>query len=253
MKYNTLNNFQHIFEREDYAHICNKNHIEQISSIFLNSLSNPDGKESLYKTIAIKYLENLTSFLTWLQTKDIPDLAEAYKILSEEIKRAINLLGESEVKRRSISSGYCKKFNKIFLYELTILNKGIEFSFDPEIISSTNINREQIIRYLFDNKVGLGRKYLYNKIGKHSFVNKVPLLNRLELIFSLKLLTRPSHNDVRTFNKWRDLGSGQAPVRLLVAEKLLGKDKIYFLFRINEHPAYQAQLLVHPEKVAFAA
>lgn len=104
---------------------------------------------------------------------------------------------------------------------------------------------------MFDTVEGLGRKFLFNKLGKHAFTNKIIRLNRQELVITLRLLVLPSQ--IRKYNGWIDIGSGQAPVRILMASRILGKDKIYFLYKINEHPTYQAQLLVSPDKTEFEA
>jgi hypothetical protein len=254
MKYETLKNFQHIFQREDYVHISNEDNIKQVSAILVTHISNPDGKETTYKEILRLYLENVTSFLTWLQIKNIPDLREGYKLISDEIRRAITLFDYPEIKRRSISRGYCKKFNEMFLYGITKFEPGVKLVFHPIIIGSTNVDKSQLVRYIFDTIEGLGSRFLFNKIGKHAFVNKITTLSREELIILIRLLLQPSASQIRVYNGWKDIGIGQTPVRILSLQKrFFGKEKVYFLYKINEHPQYQAQLLVHPDKVAFAA
>lgn len=253
MTYETLKNFQHIFQREDYAHISNEEKIKQVSAILLTYIPNPDGKETTYKEILKLYLENITSFLTWLQIKNIPDLEEGYKIISDEIRRAINLLDYPDIKRRSISRGYCKKFNEIFLYGIKKLEPGVKLVFHPNIVGSTNVEKNQLMRYIFNTTEGLGSKFLFNRIGNHSFANKITRLSRQELVVALRLLVMPGSNQIRTYNGWTDRGISQTPVRILTVSESVGKTKVYFLYKINEHPQYQAQLLVPPDKVAFAA
>ena len=153
------------------------------------------------------------------------------------------------LKRKNISRGYCKKFNEMFLYGLKKFELGVQLVFHPNVLGSTNITKDQIIRYFFNKEIGLGKKFLYNKRGKHAFANKVSALNREELVVLLRLLVMPNSNQIRTYNGWIDIGISQAPVRVLIASR----DKVYFLYKINEHRDYQAQLLVSPDKVTFAA
>ncbi len=253
MTYETLKNFQHIFQREDYTHISNEENIKQVSAILLTHISNPDGKEMTYKEILRLYLENVASFLTWLQIKNIPDLEEGYKIISGEIRRAINLFDYPEIKRRSISRGYCKKFNEIFLYGIKKFEPGVKLVFHPTIIGSTKVEKNQLIRYIFDTTEGLGGRFLFNNVGNYSFANKITELSRQELVVALRLLVTPASSQIRTHNGWIDRGISQTPVRILTVLESSRKIRVYFLYKINEHSQYQAQLLVSPEKVAFAA
>lgn len=139
------------------------------------------------------------------------------------------------------------------MFGLSKLHDGIRAAFDPDIISSTKINTEQFVRYILDNAEGLGRTFLFHKTGRHSFVNKIGSLNMQELKVTARLLMRPSGNQVRTYHGWRDLGLGQTPIRILSAHRFLGRDRVYFLFRLSEHAAYDAQIEIPPDKVVFSA
>lgn len=253
MGYKNLRNFQTILNREDFNYISGHKKIKEVGEIILYHISNPDDRESIYIKLLEEFLENLISFYESIAGHNIPDIKRGYLIVIEELQRCIKLFSEPEFKRKSISRGYCKKFNKTFLYGLSKLLIGIRAAFDPDIISSTKISREQFIRYILDNVEGLGKKFLFNKKGSHAFENKISILNMRELIVTSRLLVRPSGNQIRTFNGWRDLGLGHAPVRILSEHRGFRKDKIYFLYRLNEHAEYEAQLRTSPDKVAFSA
>lgn len=253
MGYKNLRNFQTILNRKDFSYISDHKKIKDVEEIILCRISNPDGIESIHIKFLEEFLENLTLFYDSITGHNILGIKRGYLIVFKELQRCIELFSEQEFKRKSISREYCKKFNKTFLYGLSKLLDGIRAAFDPDILSSTKIDREQFIRYILDKVEGLGKKFLFNKTGRHAFVNKISVLNMPELIVTSRLLVRPSGNQVRTFNGWRDLGLGHAPVRILSEHRCLRKDKIYFLYRLNEHDTYAAQLRISPDKVAFSA
>ena len=253
MSYKKLRNFQSIINRKDFNYISDKKKIKDLEKIILYSISNPDGNESNYIKLLEEFLENLTSFYNSIEGHNIPDIKKGYLIVFEELKKCINLFSEPEFKRKSISRGYSKKFNKTFLHGLSKSLKGIRAAFDPDIISSTKIERGQVVRYILDDNEGLGKKFLFNKSGRHAFVNRVGNLNMQELIVTTRLLMRPSGNQIRWYNGWRDLGISGTQVRILSKHKILGKDKVYFLYKLNEHLAYQTQLNISPDGCEFSA
>lgn len=253
MSYKNLKNFQTILNCKYFNYISDHKKIKEVEEIILYYISNPDGREAIHINILKEFLENLISFYNSIAGHIIPDIKSGCLIVLEELQRCIKLFSEQEFKRKSISRGYCKKFNKTFLYGLSKLLNGIRTAFDPDIISSTKIEREQFVRYILNKVEGLGKKFLFNNAGRHAFANKIGTLNMQELIVTSRLLIRPSGNQVRTFNGWRDLGLGHAPVRILSDHRVLRKDKIYFLYRLNEHVAYEAQLRTSPDKVVFSA
>lgn len=252
MGYKDLIHFKLIFGREDFNFISDPKKIEGAGYIILN-ISNLYREESNRLILLETFLTNLTSFYESVVGNNIPDINNGYSIIFEELQKCMKLYHEPELNRRSISRGYCKKMNKIFLYGLSNLLNGIRAAFDPDIISSTNIDKAQFVRYVLDNVEGLGKDFLFNTRGQHAFVNKINNLNMQELIVTARLLSRPSRNQIRTFNGWRDLGVGHAPIRILSQRKRFRKDRVYFLYRTNEHNPYEAQLQTPPDRVAFSA
>jgi len=250
MSYKKLKNFQPIFDRPDFSYISDLTKIEEIANIILFYISNPDGKEASYIKLIEEFIKNLTSFYDSIAGYNVPNIKKGYLIVLDELQRCIRLFSGSESERRDISKRYLKKFTKTFLYGLSKLYDGIKAAFDPDIISSTKIDRNQFVRYILNSVEGLGKKFLFNGTGRHAFLNKINLLNMQELIATSRLLTKPSTNQIRMVNGWIDLGLGHTPVRILAKRKYFGKQRICFLYRLNEHNDYEAQLQISPDQVA---
>lgn len=252
MSYKNLRNFKDIFNRDDFNYICDNAHISEVSEIFLYRIAVPDGKESAYIKLLESFLTNLDYFYMWLNGDKIPNIVEGYSICKDELVRSMGILRLSADKRASISKGYRKKFKKLFLHGLSKLLKGIRSAFDPSLISTTDINKDQLVRYFLDEKEGLRNKFLFNTAGKYNAVTKLQLLNKKELIEAEKLLL--NQNPKRTTrNGWIDLGSGGMPLRiLLIKNKEFGifrKYVVMFIFRLTEHPNYDRQLNTSPDRV----
>ena len=174
-------------------------------------------------------------------------------ICKEELVRSMEILRLSADKRASISKGYRKKFKKLFLHGLSKLLKGIRSAFGPSLISTTNIDKDQLVRYFLDEKEGLRNKFLFNTAGKYNAVAKLQSLNKKELIEAEKLLLNQKPKRT-TRNGWIDLGSEGMPIRiLLIKHKKFGifrKYIVVFIFTLAEHQKYDKQLNKSPDKVA---
>lgn len=253
MNYKKLKKFQKIINCKDFDYISSVKTIKELENIIMHHISNSDGKEVAYVKLLEMFSDNLRNFYNSISNKDIFDLKKGYVIVIKELRKCINLFSEPEFKRKSISNKYYKKFNKNILYGLSKLFDGIRIAFNPNIVSSTKINKKQYVRYILNVDEGLGGKYLFNKSGKHSFMNKIVSLNMQELIVTARLLIDPPKNQIRLFNSWRDLGLGYAPVRILSEHRIFRKDKIVFLYRLSEHKLYELQLKTPADKITFIA
>ncbi|MBW2988275.1 hypothetical protein DRJ48_04025 [Candidatus Woesearchaeota archaeon] len=251
MYYKGLINFQIIFKRDDFNHISNPNIIEAIKQVISFCLISPDKREKEHAAQLSVYIQYLTSFYNWIEGRNIPDIHHGYTVIVEVLKRCIWLFSLPEPKRTTISRGYAKKFSKTFQYGLARMLSGIRAAFDPDLVGHTRIERDQLIRYIFDNKEGLGRGFLFNMLGRFAFVKRVSQLPIQEIEVTERLLIRPSGNQIRRINGWLDLGVSGCPVRVLAVPSTFGRDRVYFLFRANEHPAYQAHLQLSPKSVPF--
>ncbi|MFA6088346.1 MAG: hypothetical protein WC755_00650 [Candidatus Woesearchaeota archaeon] len=252
MGYKNLIKFKSILESEEFDYISNHKNIKIIEDIISNGVLYSNGLESDYSKLLNIFLGNLNVFYNSIQGINVPDIRKGYLLSSEELQRAINLLLEPESKRNNLSRVYYRQFSKKFLSGLSELLSGIRVAFDPEIISFTKINTNQLIRYILNDAEGLGKFFLFNRTGRHAFLNKINQLNKQELITTIKLLTRPSKSQIRFINGWRDLARGGAPVRILSEHRLFRKDKVYFLYKVNEHSPYEAQLNITPDKSPFS-
>jgi len=256
MSYKKLQNFRMIFKRPDFEYVSEIRKIDEIEKIIMFNLRMPDGREASYVVILERYFQNLNFFYESVMGHNIPDINEGYHMIKNILVRCITFFSEKDPKqiimRSSISPGYCKKFSATFLFGLSLLLRGIRIAFDPGIVSRTNIDRNQLVRYILDSREGLGRRFIFNTKGRHAFVNKITTLSNDQVIVTERLLVKPG-NQVRSFNGWIDLGERGTLVRILGEHRTLGKDKIHFLYKVNEHVEYESQLQTSPDKVAFSA
>jgi len=247
VKHQKLERFRKIIHRSDFEHVLD---MKMINTIILEYLPNP-GNESLYVHKIEEFLNNLESFCRWIGG-DIKNIKKGYVACEEELIKVIKLFKEQPLRRKAIPGKHLRKINKNFLYGLLRISKGVVEAFSPEIIGKTNLKPDQITRYILDDDVGLGKRFEFNSKGGYAFARKLGELNRQELVAVIKLLLKPSGNQVRLFNGWKDLGRGRAPIRILAKYKFLRKPRIYFLYRINEHPQYTRQLRIPSDEVSFS-
>ncbi len=249
-KYCQLQNFRAIFNRGDFNYIADAGIISRITRV-VGSLTNP--KES-NKTSAYElkiFLKNLDSFYDWLNS-GVGVFNKGHKAAEKALVTAIAICEAPPERRLKISRSYLRKLNRNFLYGLSKLVVGIRKSFGVDELAKTNINAVQIANYIISKDEGLAKKFLLNHIGNHGFVNKLDCMPKQELIVVMRLLLRPSANQVRTFNGWCDLGLGHAQVRILTQKHTFGKMRVYFLFRLSEHRDYERQLAVPPDRTRFS-
>ena len=257
MSYEKLKNFQVIFGREDFNYISDSNKIKEIKMIMEN-ISKPfnDGQKLYYTDLLKKFSENLTSFYNQLiphhkdTEKNLGDIESSYSIIYEKVEQCIKVFDEPDSKREKISKGYCRKLSKSFLYGLTKLLKGVRIAFEFSNIYLTKINREQLIKYIPDKREGLGRRYLFNKMGKYSFMKRIENFQKEELIEVIRLLTNPAEKQIRKQGNWLDLGYGKDVIRILCVHSPIGKDKVWFLFKTKEHNVYEKMLRSSSPKTA---
>lgn len=238
MTYKNLKNFQKIFSRADFNYVSEHVNIYEISELILLHASYPDGKEQDYIFKLESFLNNMASFINWINGKKIKNIENGYHFSEQILSQVLRILKQPDFKRTAISGAYLKKFNKVFLYGLSAILKGIRTAFNPDVVSSTRINEDQLRRYILDKIEGLGKKYLFNTTGRDAFVNKIGSLNRYQLIIVERLLFTLPSSQLRKYNNWLDLGLGNTPVRILIRPRSLRKDEVYFLFMAKEHSNY---------------
>lgn len=252
MSYKNLKNFCHIFERDDFSYISDLGQINSITKILVYHLAVPDGREATHIELLQNFLINFDSFYMWLNATKIPNVVDGYTVCKDELARSIGILKLSNVERVVISKGYRKKFKKLFLHGLSKLLNGIRSAFDPSVISTTNINKDQLLRYFLDRNEGLRNKFLFNTAGKYNAVDKLQSLNKKELIEATRLLLNQRPIKIIR-NGWIYLGSGGMPLRiLLIRHKEYGffrRDIVGFIFKLAEHHNYDMQLNRSPNDV----
>lgn len=254
MSYKNLKNFRSIFNRDDFSYISDIAHISQLSEIILYNLSSPDGSEPNHIKLLKAFLDSLEAFCEWINCSSIPPIGQGYILVEQELIRIIKILMTPELKRRAISKGYSKKFNKSFLYGLSMVLEGIREAFNPDVIKDTKIEKEQLIRYFFDKTEGLGHRFLFNQSGKDGAANKIFDLNRDELILVMRLLLKPGRQ-IRSYNGWLDFGRRNFPIRVLAIKPpiFFGKLRVFSIFKKGEHEDYERALSTTPSNVQFSA
>lgn len=250
MAYEKLSNFTAIFRRADFDFISDISKINEVCSL-ISRISRTQGAEASKALELLKaYSDKLRSFYIWLNTT-LPDVQQGFLKASQSLGTAISFLEKHDLWQRSmVPERQLSKVTRDFLSGLSVLLSGIRAAFDPDIVSSTAINEEQMRRYFLDEKEGLGARFKYNRNGRHAFANKLGRLGKELLVIAMRLLIRPA-GSVRSFNGWLDFGEGRAMLRILA--DATGR-KIYFLYvarQSSEHDAYKAQLRVSPSGVLF--
>lgn len=249
MNFKNLKDFRSIIGESDFNYISDDKKIKEISEIMLYKLPQPDGREAVYIERIQEFLRNLTSFYGKIYENSY-NLQRGFSDSQKVLTICLRLFSEPELKRKSVSRGYYIKFNKRFLMGLKELAGGLKKEFDVYKIPEIKLNRDQLLRYFFDTANGLRKRFSFNNANnQYAFARKIQELSDQEIRVTLRLLLQPGNN-VRTFNKWRDIGFGGGPVRILMY-----KNRVYFLFRNNnaEHGAYEHQLRnTRPDNAGFS-
>jgi len=230
MGYKNLRNFQTILNRKDFNYISDHKNIKDIEEIILYSISNPDGRESIYIKLLENFLENLTSFYDSIVGHNIPDIKKGYLLVIEELQRCIKLFSEPEFKRKSISRGYCKKFNKTFLYGLNLIYTGLDESF--KVDGGVNLSTTYFVNYLIDSNIGLGSKYIFNQ----KVIDDIKDNNFSKQVLQQFLSNLNNKHKVREAGKgWEKYGTGRGDGYRAYGTKkhVFQKARIYFLIPNN--------------------
>ncbi len=252
MSYKKLKNFRNIINRDDFNYISNLDTIERVSNLirYLNTL--PD-REQVYNNVLRVYAQNLNSFCEWIGG-DIDEIIVCNQLCNQELSRSMDIYAEEEEKRNAISNGMTRKFEKKFLLGLSSLLKGVKEAFRPNINGATNITQKQLVNYFFDEIEGLGKNFEYHTEGKFAFAKRLFDLNKVELIYTMKLLTeRPETHIRQSKSGWVVLGASRVPIRILLKKK--NDNKVYFLFKNTqgEKTKYGRTLDISPDTVQFKA
>lgn len=241
VKYDLLNAFSVIFERSDFTFISLRPNVDRVVKILNYDLYSEGDVSELIDFLRI-YLHSLESFHSWINApREAVDLISSLTQARSVVEQAIRLLSLDASMRVKIPRNQGKRMADDFIYSLSKLVAGLKLAFDPDIIIATAITRDQFARYFLNRVVGLARNFAFNSIGRHSSANKIAELDKRQLSVTERLLLR-EHGQERTFGGWRDYGERGTAVRILAKGVVSGRSRVYFIYRVNEHPAYQDQL-----------
>ncbi len=228
--------FRSILSRQDFDFISDENQINAIIEAFRFEV-NPG--------IIRSYRECLETFYGWVSYHEIPDIEIGYRRCQWSLGMAMVVSGQPV-------SAYRRKIAKRFLHGLSRIGNGLKVMFDPDILSFTSITKEQLIRFILDKEIGPGGMYLYNTEGKDSFVNKLRKLSLQELAVLNRLLLWPGlmHRRKTAKHGWDEIGRRSDQVRIIAGH---GSNKLYYLFSVKDHGAFERALGTAPERAAFRA
>lgn len=251
MDYSELGNFAAIFSRQDFNYLSRMENIENASIVILHLNTNHSNDEECVLRIE-NFVANLDSFCKWIG--DIPDIRNGHAISRNVLITITNLLKQPELKRNYIGRGYLRKLNKNFLYGLFLILKGIRIAFTPSIVSSININKDQLARFFLNREEGIRKRYKFNERGDYAPAKVIPSLSKPELVVAERMLMDLPASQVRTNrNGWLDIGAKRAPVRILMLPRIFRRSVVIAIFKLKEHDLYERMLDIPPNRLHFSA
>lgn len=243
--------FQPIFNRADYTYISDIDRLDRIARDILEKIATVRAEiDKVYADELKIFLSNLQSFASWINAQSVPELADGVATCLTEISTALAIFNEP-AEKRAMFANKSNKMPRVFGGSISKIARGLRLAFSLDFLPLTNISTDQVCRYILDSNIGLGTQFRFNKRGNYAFASKICALNMQELLVVLRLLTNPSDAQIRTINKWRDLGAGKTVVRILVQHCLIRRDQVFFLYKANEHREYEDQLSKPPKSSDF--
>jgi hypothetical protein len=231
MQYKDLILFKDIINRNDFTYISETNQINTVISVIRLFNTEFTGSRVIDKTFR-KYIDSLTSFYFSIKGEMVPDIRIGYSICTSELERLINLRPNSD--RLSIGRGRLRKMVGTFLSGLNKFTNGLYVLFEPRFIGLSKVTVGQVARFILDKEIGLGKKYIFNSYGGNSPANKFKVLTKKEIVGVVRVLSNKS--EIRTLkNGWTCYGSGRTTVRLLGQKRKFARDRIYYVFTMDEH------------------
>jgi len=255
--YKKLEHFRDIFGREDFDYIVSA--ADGISSLIKYGVKvspkadKSDCREEEYDRKIGEFYANLSSFCNWLHSSS-EEINKGLNLCDTQLFSIRKLLREPLLKRKAISGGYINKFNKTFLYSLSLIYRGISASFDPLRFSATGINKVQLAKYLLDKRVGYGQFFEFNKHGSYAAADHIfdAAFTKEHMIETLRVLKLKEFREKPyEFECW-----GNGRVRIHLAKKFFGKTRIYRIYRADtntEHARHVRDLRTKVAASIFAA
>jgi len=232
-----LGELTEILNSQNFNEIANEKRIVFIINEASNIIHAPNRTIETYISILEVYLQYLKRFYDEKSCWKDKDLTNAYKHIVYGLSDIINIskkLLEIEPEKRKFYlplKNYKKRIKrdkKEFQMGLKIIYNVIENIFSMKRKIKVMFNREEYIRYIFNKKRGLGKKYKFEESkDKYAFIKHINDLSLKEIEKVVELLKKET--DVRKEKSWLIYGSKDCPIRIMVRPNLT--KEVVYLFR----------------------
>ncbi|MBI2665516.1 hypothetical protein HYX12_02775 [Candidatus Woesearchaeota archaeon] len=243
MKFKKLQPYVQILDNPSFSYIADPKRISELLAVVEALRFQSDTGKS--KTIFETYLNNLRAWYDKFNST-VPDLRNGYLKIGATLQLLIAVIEKSQTE--NIPRGKIHSFMKTIKHGLNGLTNGLRVCFDPDIISTTVLSQEQIVKYLFNKEIGLARKFKLNTIGDNCPVRVLPGMSREEVIQAVKYLSK---GDFERKGGWNVYGRGQRTIRVVTTG-----DRVYAVFKSQAHdnqkgPYMEMILRKKPSNLAF--
>lgn len=225
--YRRLSQFQPIFDNNSFTYISSIQSIRRMTQL-IRSLKHtipPGGRD-----FSREYLLNFQKFTSEINYEKISPLKEGVNLCLNTLRFISEILNQG--REQQLPAGRLRVMEKEYLYSLGKIFSGLQFAFRAEI-RAFSPRKEVAIRYFFDKNEGVGRTYEFNKIGSNSPDKILPSLSVENIYLVIYLLE--SRLNSKIIRSWTVFGTTSIPIRIVAAERLIGKKRVYAIFRAEGH------------------
>ncbi|PIN73187.1 hypothetical protein COV20_03065 [Candidatus Woesearchaeota archaeon CG10_big_fil_rev_8_21_14_0_10_45_16] len=224
--YQQLQDFQEILEDYNFTLISSSKSIERMRAVIRNlPFTTPPGTLQF----AEGYLAEFQGFIKTINYSTISELKEGITICIKTVSFVLSAIKQG--KNTQIPRGKCRTMEAEFLFGLNKIVEGLKLGFRTRI-KELSPSKQDTLNYIYADE-GLRRKYIFNSIGVDSPIRVLPSLSVSNLYTFVQLLEL--EKDVKRAGKWKVYGTGMAPLRVVVSSSMLGKKRVYAVFKTEGH------------------
>ncbi|MDP3989644.1 MAG: hypothetical protein Q8Q01_00385 [archaeon] len=234
--YKQLSRFQSILNEDSFTYISSIQIIRQMSQL-IRSLKHtipPGGRD-----FAKQYLLNFEKFISVINYEKINQLETGINLCLSTVRFVSDILNQR--REQQLPSGRLRVMEKEYLYSLGKILSGLRIAFRVDI-KTFSPPKDVALRYFFDKKEGVGRNYAFNKIGGDSPDKVLPSLSIENIYLAISLLEL--HRDTKNIGSWTIFGTTATPIRIIASERLIGKKRIFAIFKAEGHTKQKSGYLI---------
>jgi len=227
VSYGRLSQFQPIFDNNSFTYISSVQIIRRMTQL-IRSLKHtipPGGRD-----FSREYLLNFQKFISEINYEKIAPLNEGVNLCLNTVRFISGILDQG--REQQLPTGRLRVMEKEYLYGLGKIYLGLQVAFRDQI-RVLSPRKEVALRYFFDKNEGVGRTYAFNKMGDNSPDKILPSLS-VENIYLAIYLLESRHNS-KNIRSWTVFGTTVALIRIVAAERLIGKKRVFAIFRAEGH------------------